>query len=148
MKLYLKLLLIIPLFLSCMEKKLNYLEIKIRGIENCVQIIKINQDGNGVFLRGQTEGVYKSKSHEIYTTELTKKFFIKDKEVLSFLNLEIKKLNDMKKKDYGFVLGGQRYILNINGKEIVDSYGSKSNEVHSVLKKIFPFLPEKLVYNC
>jgi len=148
MKLYLKLLLIISLCLSCKDDNKKYLEIKIRGIENCIQIIKLDEYGNGVFMRGQTKDNYRNGLHKIDIIELSVNFFIKEKEVLDFLKSNINELNSIEKKKYSFLLGGQRYILDINGKEIVDSYGSKSNEIHEILKKIQIFLPEKLIYNC
>lgn len=149
LKIYIKLLVIIPLLFSCTKNSdSKFLEIIIRGQESCIQIIKVNETGKGTFLRGQTKSAYKEGSHEIDVKELSVDFIIKDKEILKFLKKEITRLNNIKKKEYGFVLGGQRYILNINGKEKVDSYGSKSDEIHQILKKIINYLPERMVSNC
>ena len=139
---------IILVLFSCKKEKNDFLEIKIRGLDKCLQIIRIDEEGNGVFSRGSTKEEYRSISYEIENVEMSIKFDVKEKKVLDFIKFEINRLRNSKYKKSSFAIDAQRYILTINGVEKIDSYAAKSNEIHEILKKLHLFLPEKLIYSC
>lgn len=145
-----KIILFLSFVIACKDSKevsKSELKILIRTDNDCTNILTLDKDGNGQLTRG-IGNAYREDFIELESVDEKFDYSIKSNEDIMYINKLVDSISKENLFTGGFLYDGTRYELYIDDEKKIDSYGSQSVEVHSILKKIWKNLPKKIDYYC